>query len=96
MRLNCKHVSASEAGDYFQFLFEKERDDDKEYFLIQRQFEFPDGDKCYVKNQGEDYIGHNKIRKSAIVTKDFIKKYKNGKIQTLQFILTHQRKTIAK
>jgi hypothetical protein len=48
MQLNCKYVSASEAGDYFQVLFEKERDDDKEYFLIQRKFEFTDRGKCYI------------------------------------------------
>ena len=71
MQLNCKYVSASEAGDYFQVLFEKELDDDKEYFLIQRQFEFPDGGKCYIETQGEDYIGHYKIRKSTISPKRF-------------------------
>ena len=70
MRLNCKYVSTSEAGDYFQVLFEKESDD-KEYFLIQRQFEFPDGGKCYIETQGEDYIGHYKIRKSTISPKRF-------------------------
>ncbi len=66
MQFNCKYVSASEAGDYFQVLFEKERDVDKEYFLIQRRFEFSDRGKCYIEPQGEDYIGHYKITKSTI------------------------------
>jgi hypothetical protein len=42
-------VSASEAGDNVQLLLEKTPDGDDEYFLIQRQFEFPDEGECYVE-----------------------------------------------
>jgi hypothetical protein len=35
-------VSASEAGDYFQVLFEEDVDNpEARYFLVQCQFEFP-------------------------------------------------------
>lgn len=39
-KLIAKHVSAAEAGgEYFQVMFEENRDDDKNYFLIQRAFD---------------------------------------------------------
>lgn len=63
---NC--VSATQSGDYFQVLFEEEYDIEesfdieKEYFLIQRQFEFPDKGECYIENRDESYIGHYRIK----------------------------------
>ena len=59
MRFRAKHVSASENGDYYQVAFEN-RDaasdaadvyPDSPYLLIQRQFEDPDGGKCYVRGR---------------------------------------------
>jgi hypothetical protein len=47
-----KHASASEADDYYQVSFDDGNDDEAKnisgrYFLIQRQFEFPDdGTPC--------------------------------------------------
>jgi len=47
-----KHASASEAGDYYQVSFDdgddyEAKDIGGRYFLIQRQFEFPDdGTPC--------------------------------------------------
>jgi hypothetical protein len=39
-KLIAKHVSAGESGgEYFQVMFETDRDSDKNYFLIQRAFE---------------------------------------------------------
>lgn len=60
MRFRAKYVSASENGDYYQVAFEN-RDaasdaadvhgPDSTYLLIQRQFEDPDGGKCYVRGR---------------------------------------------
>ena len=72
MKLHARYVSASEAGDYYQVLFE-ERDPDVEqdapegkYFLIQRQFETPDGGLIYVESQDQDSIGHFKVVKARL------------------------------
>ena len=32
------------------------------YLLIQRQFEDPDGGRCYVETHDEEYIGHFRLR----------------------------------
>jgi len=52
MRFRAKYISASENGDYYQVAFENtdpagDTDGpDSPYFLIQRQFEDPDGGRC--------------------------------------------------
>ena len=44
MRLQFKTVSVTISGDYYQVLFHDDLDiEDEPHFLIQRQFEFPDG-----------------------------------------------------
>jgi hypothetical protein len=90
MNMNCKHVSASEAGDYYQVLFEKQIDDDDEYFLIQQQFEFPSDDKCYIETQDEEFVGHYKIKEARINPNKFyleIQRKQNSKI-TINFETT--------
>lgn len=71
MRLRAKYVSASEDGDYYQVAFENTEpgsdaadveDPDSPYLLIQRQFEDPDGGRCYVETHDEAYIGHFRLR----------------------------------
>ena len=69
------HVSASEAGDYYQVLFE-EKDPRTEqdslggkYLLIQRQFELPDGGRIYVESHDENLIGHFKEVKARLKSK---------------------------
>ncbi len=50
-KLHANHLSASEmGGEYFQVMFEEERESDKAYFLIQRQFEIPGDGSCYVES----------------------------------------------
>ena len=63
MKLNCQHVSASEAGgEIFQVLFEAERDqEDGPYLLLQRAFlEEDEGDDapCYVETNDQRLSGH--------------------------------------
>ncbi len=71
MRFHAKYVSASEAGDYYQVSFETEDpgDDttdrlgpDGPYLIIQRQFESPDGGRCYVETHDHGYVGHYRLR----------------------------------
>ncbi|TMB70734.1 MAG: hypothetical protein E6J54_13625 [Deltaproteobacteria bacterium] len=71
MRFRAKYVSASENGDYYQVTFENtdpagdaaDMDGpDSPYLLIQRQFEDPDGGRCYVETHDEGYIGHFRLR----------------------------------
>jgi hypothetical protein len=55
-------VSASEAGDGFQVLFERAPDSDKGYVRVQRHFEFPDREECYVESDDRVFCGNFRIR----------------------------------
>jgi hypothetical protein len=66
VHFHAKYVTASANGDYYQVLFESKKDTcdpDYPYFLIQRQFETPDGGRCYLETHDERYIGHFRIRR---------------------------------
>ena len=72
MKMHVGYVSVSEAGDYYQVLFD-ERDPDSEqdslggkYLLIQRQFELPNGSQIYVESHEQDFIGHFKVVKARL------------------------------
>ena len=67
MRFHANYVSTSLSGDYYQAVFEAERDTDdplSHYLLIQRQFEVPDEGTCYVETHDEKYIGHFLLRRA--------------------------------
>lgn len=54
MKKTFKHASASEAGDYYQVSFDdgdyyQAKDIGDRYFLIQREFEFPDDGTYYLR-----------------------------------------------
>ena len=66
MKIRLDHVSASQAGDYFQVLFELEKDGNGAYVLIQRQFEIPDGGLCYLETHDEDYVGHFRVAHASL------------------------------
>jgi len=71
-RLHAKHASASEAGDYFQVLFEEtEQGEDSRYFLVQRQFEFPDGGCCAIETELPEMCGHYRIRRAVLERRRF-------------------------
>ena len=66
MRFQANYVSTSVSGDYYQAMFEYEKDADdllSPYLLIQRQFEMPDQGTCYVETHDERYIGHFVLRR---------------------------------
>lgn len=67
MQLDAKSVSVDVSGDYYQVCFDTEdREDDQicpfeqpaPYLLVQRQFEWFDGDLCYIESHDVEYIGH--------------------------------------
>ncbi len=71
MRFHAKYVSAAEAGDYCQVSFQTEDpgDDatdppglDRPYLIVQREFEIPDGGRCYVDTHDHGYVGHYRLR----------------------------------
>jgi len=64
--LRCEHVSALEAGDGFQVLFEKTLDSQEGYVLVQRHFEFPDGGKCYLETDDQEFCGHFRFRSARL------------------------------
>ena len=58
-KFHARHVSASESGgEYFQVLFEEKEDGDKNYLLIQRQFEMPGRGYCYIEDHELSPCGH--------------------------------------
>jgi hypothetical protein len=66
MDFRANYVSTSVAGDYYQAMFEAEQDSDdldSPYLLIQRQFEDPDDDRCYIETHDEKYCGHFLLRR---------------------------------
>jgi len=67
--LKCKYVQAAEAGDeIFQVNFETEFDSLKDYFLIQRGFEFEEieGKSIYVECDDLTFTGHNIIEEALL------------------------------
>jgi hypothetical protein len=57
---------ASSGGEYFQISFADKQDSDDAYFLIQRQFESPDGGRVYIESHERMLCGHFKIRKAEL------------------------------
>lgn len=57
---------ASSGGEYFQVSFAEREDSDDEYFLIQRQFESPDGGRVYVESHRPTLCGHFRIRRAEL------------------------------
>lgn len=67
MKIQLDRVSASESGDYYQVTFEGEpNEEDGPYVLIQRQFELPDGGRCYLEAHDQDYVGHFKVARAEL------------------------------
>jgi hypothetical protein len=68
MHFHANYVSTSVFGDgdYYQAMFEAEHDTDdpdSPYLVIQRQFEDPDDDLCYIETHDEKYCGHFLLRR---------------------------------
>jgi hypothetical protein len=56
------NVSVASSGDeYFEVSFDDGDEDDSVYFLMQRQFESPDGGLVYVESHDEKLCGDFRI-----------------------------------
>ncbi len=62
----CVSTSISVGGDYYQATFAAKEDTDdmdSPYLLIQRDFELPYDDRCYVETHDQKYRGHFLLRR---------------------------------
>ncbi len=68
MNLTALYVSADEAANIFQVIFKKDHDNDKDYLIISRQFEFPDDGRCYFEDGNDfDNSGHYYVKKALLM-----------------------------
>ncbi len=73
LTISAHHASASEAGDYFQVLFEERSEEEgAPYLLIQRQFEDEDGDVCYLESHDQKLGGHFRVRSARLGRRRFV------------------------
>ena len=62
-------VSVTVSGDYYQVMFHDGLDTvDEPYFMIQTQFEFPDGGVCYFESHKENLIEHSRAKSVLLTT----------------------------
>ena len=47
-------------------MFERAPDSDAGYVLVQRQFEFPDPEECYVESDDREFSGHFRIQRANL------------------------------
>lgn len=74
--IKFKLVSVTKAGDYYQILFHDGLDtEDEPYFMIQRQFEFPDGGVCHFESDNEKLIEHCKADSALLSTNNLYLSY---------------------
>ena len=67
--LEFKTVSVTKSGDYYQVVFHDGLDtEDEPYFMIQRQFEFPDGGIYHFESHNEHLIEHCKAKLVSLST----------------------------
>lgn len=67
IQMRFTSVSPSEAGDYLQVLFEEKVDNlEVGYFLVQRQFEFPDEGEVYIECTNTRLCGHFAVKTAAL------------------------------
>ncbi len=77
----CERVTAADAGDYFQVLFEQNPDSGQGYVLVQRQFELPDGGECYIETDDGDFCGHFRIRTAQLSRSRFRMAFGDGPLK---------------
>ena len=80
MHLYAKRLAAVASGDYYQILFDSADrgeeqvdpfDQPAPYLMLQCQFEFSAGGKCYVESDDDEYIGHFKLKLVEFTTTCF-------------------------
>ena len=77
-------VSASEAGDYYQVVFEEDADNPSaRYFLIQRQFEFP-YEGFYIESDNTEFCGHFDVEAASLSRRWLRLEMPNTKWESIQ------------
>ena len=62
----CHYASATEAGDYFQVLFEEFEENDGPYVLIQTQYEFPQDCDVLVETDTGEWCAELSVESAAL------------------------------
>ena len=79
-------VSASEAGDYYQIIFEEEADNPSAgYFLIQRQFEFP-YEGFYIESDNTEFCGHFDVEAASLSSRWLRLEMPNTRWESIQIV----------
>jgi hypothetical protein len=77
-------VSASEAGDYYQVIFEEDAGNPgARYFLIQRQFEFP-YEGFYIESDDAEFCGHFDVEAASLSRRCLRLEMPNTKWKSIQ------------
>ncbi len=64
--LRFKNVHTTVSGDYYQVTFDNDGDSDAPYFLLERQFEMPDGKECYIESHMRELSGPYRVRNAVL------------------------------
>ncbi|SRR5258706_8484169 len=81
MRFHANYVSTSVAGDYYQATFATEEDTDDTndtddtdmpHLIIQRQFEEPEDETCYIETHDQKYSGHFLVRRIEFTSRSLV------------------------
>jgi len=90
MKIELNYVSISVAGDYYQVMIEEKEDTgneddlDTRYFMIQRQFEMPDGGKIYIETHDYDYIGNFRVSRAELTPNRIFLRLQRNKSQDIE------------
>jgi len=91
--LSFKNVYTTVSGDYYKVTFDDDRESDEPYFLLQRQFEMPDGGECYMESNIEELVGHYKVR-TAVLSEGMLRlEYGEDKIVEVSFSASRKEMT---
>ena len=97
--LKCENVQASEAIDeIFQVCFETNFDSLKDYFLIQRNFEFEEitGKKIYTESDDDNFTGYNIIGEAQLDRNRFYIKFNNSSKSEIELLFKVSEKNFQK
>lgn len=75
MRFHANYVSTSANGDYYQAMFAVDEDTDNTnipYLIIQRQFEEPEDEMCYIETHDRGYRGHFLVHRVEFTPKSLL------------------------
>jgi hypothetical protein len=90
MKITLNYIYVTIVGDYYQVCFDEKEDDgsteitDGPYFLIQRQFEMPDGGEIYIESHDDNYTGYFKVKETILQRDKFTIELKRPKFSYIE------------